>query len=170
MSDGHVLKEMGLVTKVECGIAWVNTQSKLSCSTCQVESTCGNAILEKFLAGKIFISKLNNSLAAQVGDQVVISIPKSSVSKASLVVYGVPLLGMIGGALFGDFWFNFEPFSILFSAIGLALGLIFIHFYNQKIANTEQYMPTMVSILSRLPNSTGLDETQFSGIQVKNIE
>jgi sigma-E factor negative regulatory protein RseC len=160
-----MLKETGLVTKIEGDIVWVNTHSKLACSSCQVESTCGNGILEKYLAGKIFISKINNELGAHLGDEVVIAIPKSSVSKASLLVYGLPLLMLMLGATGGELMFDSEPMTILFSFFGLALGLFLIHFYNRKLANSESFVPKMVSkhsVQSVVPS--------FESIKIKNIE
>lgn len=160
-----MLRETGLVTKVDKDIAWINTRSKLACSSCQVESTCGNAVLEKYLAGKIFVSKIKNDLAANVGDEVVIEIPKSSVSKASLLVYGLPLFSLILGALIGQFVFGEEWASILFAGLGITCGLAIIYFYNRKLVNNERFMPKMVSRVS-----AKVDPSAFAEIQVKNIE
>ena len=159
-----LLKETGLVTKVEGDVAWVNTASKLACSSCKVESTCGNGILEKYLAGKVFVSKINNSLQANVGDKVEIAIPRSSITKASMIVYFVPLVGLILGALIGQNLFNSEATTIVSSIGGFILGLAVTHFYNQRLADSQEYQPKMVSKVT-----TNFVVNEFNSIKVKNL-
>jgi sigma-E factor negative regulatory protein RseC len=160
-----MLKEIGLVTKIENNIAWVNTQSKLACSSCQVSSTCGNGILEKYLAGKIFISKIDNEIGAKVGDEVIIEIPKSSVTKASLLIYGIPLFSLMLGAFLGELLFTSELMSIFLSIVCMALGLFAIHLYNRKLASSEIFVPKMVA-----KKNTQFEVSSFQSIKIKNIE
>ena len=164
-SSEQLLKETGLVTKIEGGIAWVNTENKLSCSSCQVESTCGNGILEKYLAGKVFISKLDNHLGAQVGDRVEIVIPSARVTKAAFIAYSVPLFGLMLGALVSDAIYNQEVITILGSIIGFVLGLTITHSYNTKVAEQGDYVPKMVARFS-----TNFSPGEFEAIKVKNID
>ncbi|TQV84990.1 SoxR reducing system RseC family protein [Aliikangiella coralliicola] len=160
-----MLQETGLVTKIENDIVWVNTQSKLACSSCKVESTCGNAILEKYLSGKVFVSKIKNELGAKVGDEVIIEIPKASVTRASFIAYVIPLFGLIMGAVIGEYWLKSELASIAVSFFGLICGLAYISFYNRKQADNERYTPKMVSKVS-----TSIRALEFDSIKVKNIE
>ncbi|WP_444997664.1 SoxR reducing system RseC family protein [Aliikangiella sp. IMCC44359] len=158
----EMLQESGLVTRIENNIAWINTQAKLACSSCQVESTCGNGVLEKYLAGKIFISKLENTLDANVGDQVVISIPKARVTKASIIVYMIPLCALIIGAFIGNYWS--EALSILFSGIGFALGLLIIRLYNYQISKDKNYTPFMLSKIKSNKPYPQLDKVKIVNI------
>lgn len=159
-----LLKESGLVTKVEGNIAWVNTESKLACSSCKVESTCGNGILEKYLAGKVFVSKLNNELQAKVGDQVEIAIPRASITKASLIVYFIPLSGLIIGGVAGEYLFNSELSTIFTSGLGMIIGFVVTHYYNHKLADEQQYQPKMIS-----KTKTNYVVDEFNSIKVKNL-
>ncbi|WP_185964489.1 SoxR reducing system RseC family protein [Aliikangiella marina] len=158
------LKETGLVTKIENGIAWVNTENKLSCSSCQVESTCGNGILEKYLAGKVFISKLDNLLNAKVGDRVDIIIPISSVTKAAFVAYTIPLLGLFVGAIAANQLFDNEIVVIFMSLLGFVCGLLITHSYNSKVAFDKDYVPKMIA-----KHSSGFSPSEFESIRVKNL-
>jgi len=159
-----MLTEKGLVTKIDNDIVWVNTRSKLACSSCQVESTCGNGILEKYLGDKIFISQVPNSLDAKVGEEVTIAIPQASVTKAALIVYFLPILMLFVGALSGSYLFDEESAIALSGLTGLATGLLLIYFYNRTITPDSQYIPKMVS-----KKSLGFDPGQFDSIEVKNI-
>jgi len=159
-----MLKETGIVTRIENDWAWVNTQSRLACSSCKVESTCGTAILEKYLAGKVFISKIKNELSAKVGDQVVIAIPKASVTQASIVVYCIPLFGLFIAALLVDFWLNSEAHAIAAGFVGFIGGLFVVRYYNRKIENNEHYQPKMVSKIS-----TEFSPSEFETIKTKSL-
>ncbi len=163
-----MLKEKGIVTKVEQGVAWVNTQSKLVCSSCRVESTCGNGILEKYLAGKVFISKINNELGAKVGDQVTIGVPKVSVNKASFVLYWLPLVCLFVGAWLGHITGSSEIASIIGCLLGLFFGIALAAFYTRKSQQLKQYIPKMID---KKPSQTdfSLKEVELGLINVRNL-
>lgn len=102
-------------------------------------------MLEKYLAGKIFISKITNNLSAKVGDQVQIAIPKTSITKASLIIYWLPLLGFIVGALLTDYLFKNEIAAIIGSLVGLVCSLLIALFHSKKTMNSKKYKPTLIS-------------------------
>ncbi|MCW8879548.1 MAG: SoxR reducing system RseC family protein [Kangiellaceae bacterium] len=163
------LTETGLVTKIEGNNAWVNTKAKLACSSCQVESTCGNGILEKYLAGKIFISLVPNQLNAEVGDEVILSVAKSSVTKASFVVYFMPLLLMTSFAFIAEKLFVSEPVTIISGMLGLSIGIVFISIYNRFVAKKEHFMPKMVSKMSPNSKTSDINVNDFKSIKIKNL-
>jgi sigma-E factor negative regulatory protein RseC len=140
-----MLTETGLITKIENDIVWVNTQNKLACSSCKVESSCGNGILEKYLAGKVFVSQIDNRLNAQLGDEIVIGIPKSSITKASLLVYGAPLFGLLVGSLIGQLVFSSEGASITLAVIGFVSASYLASLFAKKMAQNNVYKPVMLS-------------------------
>lgn len=161
----NLLTETGLVTKLEDGFAWVNTRSRLACSSCQLESSCGNGILEKYLAGKVFVSKVSNEISAGVGDEVVIGIPRSNLNKAALLVYFLPLAGLLLGALLGKVIFASEPALIFTSLIGFCMGLFAIKAYSCGKKRQQAYTP---QILSKKPS--GVDASVFDSIEISPIE
>lgn len=147
MLNTPVLHETGLVSNLIGDQAIVQTQSQLACASCKVVSTCGSGIVEKYFSGKIFSSQVNNRLNAKIGDKVILEIPKSSITKASLVVYLVPLLIFILFASVGSIYLNNENIIISISLIGLFLGFVVTKFYNRRLLNNELYLPKMVSIV-----------------------
>jgi sigma-E factor negative regulatory protein RseC len=142
-----MLKEKGLVTEVVGNIATVTTINQLACSSCKVADTCGNGIVEKYLSGQLFSSQINNTINAKVGETVFIQIPKSSITKASLIVYLIPLLGIMLFAIAATLLNLTENLTILSSLSGLVLGMLVTKFYNHKILKKELYQPKMVSII-----------------------
>ena len=65
---------------------------------------------------------------ASVGDKALVSMPDSTITKASLMAYGIPLLGLLGGMLAGD---QFIPLgnslgALIGAGTGLAAALIYL--------------------------------------------
>lgn len=143
-----MLRETALVTQIISDLVVVQTQNKLACSSCQVVDTCGNGLVEKYLSGKIFSSQIINRLDAQVGDEVIIEIKKSSITIASIVTYLIPLLSFILFALAASIVSFSENATIMISLVGLGLGFVVTNFYNRKLSNNEFYLPKMVSIVN----------------------
>ena len=143
-----MLRETGLVSDLIGELAIVQTQNQMACGSCKVVDTCGNGIIEKYLSGKIFSSKVYNRLNAKIGDKVILEIPKSSITKASIIVYLVPLLSFILFASVASLFSYSENIIILISLAGLAFGFAVTNFYNRKLTNNEFYLPKMVSIVN----------------------
>jgi len=156
-----MLQEEGLVTQVVGNMATIITKNQLACSSCKVADSCGNGIVEKYLSGKLFSSEISNHLNAKVGDTVIIQIPKSSVTKASLIVYFIPLFGFMLFAIVTSLLNQTENIVILFSLFGLGLGMLVTKYYNRKVIKKESYLPTMVSIQDTV-NSTNKNPSEIN--------
>lgn len=139
-----MLQEKGLVVALRGKNAVVQTKNKLACSSCQASSSCGNGIVEKYLSAKLFESELPNILQAKVGQQVVIQIPKSSVTKAALIIYFIPLLFMFIGMSYCHLSDSSEEITIVVSLIGLIFGVFVTKYYNRRWLKSELYSPRMV--------------------------
>ena len=149
-----MLTETGLVIAVDHPHAEVETKSQLVCSSCRVSSSCGNGILEKYLTGKIFVSKLLNPMSAKVGDQVIIEVPKASVTKAAIIVYLLPLLFLFVATISADTIKGSENQTIIAGILGLILGLFVTKYYNRKWLNSELYLPKIVSIVDTVGHTS----------------
>ncbi len=140
-----MLQEKGLVIALRGENAVVQTKSKLACSSCKVSTSCGNGIVENYLSAKLFESEMPNLLRAKVGQQVVIEIPKSSVTKAAIIVYLIPLLFMLIGMSVSHIN-NFAEQTIIFiSLLSLIIGLVVTKYYNRRWLKSELYSPRIVS-------------------------
>ncbi len=89
------------------------------CGSCREKSD--NCVPEVFNKSKEVIFKVKNTHNAKLEDVVRIGVPAKSVLLSALVAYGVPLLGLVIGAVIGHF---FDKESQIFSMIGSLIGLI----------------------------------------------
>lgn len=151
-----MLLEQGLVVKKSDSQIWVQTASKTSCSSCQVNSTCGTGLVNKAFGEKSFITPLKNTLNANINDQVELGIDENLVVKASFLVYLLPLLSMMLGML-GWSWFKpqaSELSLIVVALLSLGLGFIMVYrittrFSHKKVNKSNSLEPVLLRIVSR---------------------
>lgn len=146
-----MIKEVGQVVAIDGDTVWVQTQTKTSCSTCQVNKACGTGIISKSFSQKVFLTPMANHLQAQVNDQVEVGIPEDMVVKASLLVYFLPLLTMISGLIIGRMFFPnvAEGWLILSALIGLSVGFVLTRYIGQKISKNKQLEPVLLRIVNK---------------------
>ncbi len=148
-SQTQYIEEEALVVSIKGDMAWVQTQSRLTCASCRMSDTCGNGILERFFATRVFETPVLNSLSAQVGDKVIIQMMKSSITKASLVLYLIPILLLLIMSFLAQVFDFSENMIILSGFIGLGLGLALIKVFHRGIHDSQNYQPELKAIISR---------------------
>lgn len=91
--------------------------------------------------------ELDNPLGARVGDVVSIELKGSGMVRASLIMYGLPLLGLLAGVVVGAQWGD------LYAAVGgilLCAGTYFIlRGLEPRFARMDQFKPRMLEIIER---------------------
>lgn len=142
------MQEIGVVTKLDGEYAIVEVAKKSACDGCAVGSVCkdeGNEV--------VHIRALNTVLAKQ-GDRVVVSFDSITYIKGSLLVYALPVVLMVIGAIAGKqylpaFLPTFDPEGL--SAIGgflcLAFGLVIVKLLSHYFQKKQTYIPAVVQIL-----------------------
>lgn len=150
--DSKRLEERGLVTRIEENYAWVEIDRKPGCSGCVTKSECGTATLAKMMSSKPVSIKTINVIAANVGDEVVVSVEQKALMAGSFAVYAAPLLLMLFAAFFGDllgqkFFMEYRNgISVVFAFSGLFSGFLWLSHYSQKIAKDQYYQPLIVRL------------------------
>ncbi len=91
--------------------------------------------------------EIANTLGARVGDMVSIELKGGSMVRASLIMYGVPLLGLLIGVAVGAQWGD------LYAAVGgilLCGGTYFIlRGLEPRFSRMDQFKPRMRKIIER---------------------
>ncbi len=145
-----MIQESGVVIKVDGLSAWVETQRKSACDTCSANKACGNAVLNKVMGRKRNVVQVESIQGLLVGDRVVMGMHESALVKGSLAIYIVPLLLMLAlaltGEILGQFLFSAktEAVTILFAAVGLGLGVLWLRYFNIKNRCNRMYHPTVL--------------------------
>jgi sigma-E factor negative regulatory protein RseC len=122
-----MIEQTGRVVAVERGVAWVQTVQQSTCNACSANKGCGTAVLNKLSGGRVTQTPCKDHLGVNVGDTVVIGIPDDALLKASFLVYFMPLMLLVLGALVGDHWWpGNELYSILTGLFGLFVGFALV--------------------------------------------
>ncbi len=149
-----MLEEEGVVLAVDGDIAEVMTQKKSACGSCAAKSGCGTSLVERLFPSRTRSFRARNDIRAQKGDKVVIGLDESALQIASLLIYLVPLLGLIGGAIFGS-WLGSAPdggHAELFSALGGIGGffvfLAAVRHYSDMLSRKPVFQARVLRVLS----------------------
>lgn len=142
MSD--MIEEIATVMRVEADTAWVATKSRSACGHCSSGSDCGTAMVAKLFGEKENLLRLDNSLDAQVGEQVVIGVSDALLLKASALAYLLPLIALIAAVALGQWSGLGEELSSLLGFIGLGLGLWSTNYITGGARGRKAYCPVML--------------------------
>ncbi|WP_375057025.1 SoxR reducing system RseC family protein [Zobellella sp. DQSA1] len=94
-----MIEEVATVVAVGEGGVEVACFGKSACGQCRQSSHCGTGLVAKALPGREHRFFIATELRLKVGEQVRIGIPEHSLVTSALLVYLLPLLLLLGGAL-----------------------------------------------------------------------
>lgn len=141
------MEEVGIVKEVTGHKAVVVVQKQDVCSACPAGSLC------KTVEGGAAIEAINEA-NAQVGDTVKIIFKTYTYLKGTVLIYGIPALMLIIGAVVGKELVSkafpgMDPDIIsAISGFGLFLGSFFcIRFLVKRFEGKKEYMPVISEIL-----------------------
>ena len=141
-----MIEEEGIVAEIEGNIAKVAVLKKSACEQCSAAGVCHPGDQEYLEAA--------NPLNAVKGQKVKVAIAPQVYLKASLILYGIPMVALIAGAIIAKniaVRYVGEEQSDLWAFIaGMActfISFLFIRSYNKKVEKTQKYKPVIVEIL-----------------------
>ncbi len=146
--------EMGMVQRVENGWAWVQTDRKTGCDQCGHKGSCN--MIE---GADHMLIKAANSARARVGDSVEVFLSTRTRMKSLLILYVLPVIGLLAGALSGGglsraVGLNENLGTVFFTFIGLALAFLIVRMLSSHMASRQELTPIVSRIMRRA--GTGL--------------
>ncbi len=143
-----MIEETGVVTKTDGVTATVLVEKKSSCENCGAGSACTSS--EKGME----IEALN-PLQAKVGQTVKVSIKAQTYLKGTMLVYGIPLVALIAGAILGqnigEKYFKEISSDIAAAIFGFAaiiIAFMVIRVWSKKTETKTADKPVIEGILS----------------------
>jgi sigma-E factor negative regulatory protein RseC len=163
-----MLEEEGVVLAVSGDMAEVLATKKSACGGCAARSGCGTSLVESLFPQRSRAFHARNEAAAKEGDLVIIGLDESALQIASLLVYLVPLLGLITGAIGGS-WLGTQPaggyaeaFSILGGVGGFFLSLLLVRRYSDVLSRTDACQARVLRVIS--PDNFVLPDMDLHGL------
>ena len=144
----YMNEEHGVVKEIRGSWALVLTDRQAMCGECVARGYC-----HMLGGGKEMIAEAINSVGAKAGDFVKIGIPEGTVTKASMVVYMVPALGLVGGATLGyyiarSFRFDVNLLTLVGSIIGLGIAFTAVRLLSNTLSKKPSYRPEIIKIIT----------------------
>ena len=149
-----MITETGQVVAESGSKVWVMTIRQSACQSCSARHGCGQKALATMSQGKANQILVDNTLGARVGDQVTLAIGESALLGASLLVYALPLLLMVAGAMAGHWLSASGDLPALAGAVaGLAVGFASVRRALRRSAGDWEPRMTAVNVPSVARNA-----------------
>lgn len=107
------------VTRLQGDTAWVRVEAPASCGACGGKG-CGAALYARLFKTREPEYPVDNPIAAQPGDLVVIGIEDGAIVKAAARGYLLPLVLVVLGAVVGSQWG--EAAAVMGAVLGLMVA------------------------------------------------
>jgi len=120
-----MIEEQAQVIEINGNQLVLLAQRQSACGSCSAKKGCGTSLLSQVVGRKFSRFQAENSINANVGDTVVVAIPEDALFKGSMVMYLIPILGMIAVALLADYLLaSAAPYRDLMIAMAAVAGLV----------------------------------------------
>lgn len=138
------MEEQGEVTVVDGDFAWVACRAQVDCARCARGEGCGGGVLGRWLGDRLHRVRVVSDGGVGVGDCVVIGIDERALAESAMLIYGVPLLAMLTGAVIGDAWGASDAAAGVGLLAGLAAGFAWLAGFSRKIRHHRRYQPRII--------------------------
>ncbi|ETX10604.1 sigma E positive regulator RseC/MucC [Marinomonas ushuaiensis DSM 15871] len=141
-----MIEETGRVLSIEDGFADVETIRTSSCTSCRARHGCGHHAIAQVSSANRMRMRAIDPFSVEVGQKVVIGIPEDTLLQASVWMYMIPLLGLVGGAVLPSLWGGGSGIAVIISIIGFAGGLLLARNKSKQEMNNLDYYPKILRI------------------------
>ena len=141
-----MIKETATVSRLEGNRAVIEMQRQGVCGHCELSSGCGTGAIGRLLGHRNKLLKITNEQDLKPGDQIILGIQDGAYLKASLVIYGLPLTGLISGGLISQWFFGESDLKAL---VGAAIGMSLCLYISKLVAKyrfSSQFNPVILQI------------------------
>jgi sigma-E factor negative regulatory protein RseC len=130
----------------------LSCEQQTSCSSCSSQKSCGTGIVSKAVGSKSLYWHLKTSKSVKVGQVVEIGLPEKSLLQSAAIVYIVPLIALVLGALFAHLLiaptFGLgEGVVILSSAIFTVMGIYLAKRLATRLESQSTQQVTLIRVL-----------------------
>jgi sigma-E factor negative regulatory protein RseC len=119
-----MLEAEGTIISTSPDETWVETSRASACGSCSSKAGCGTTTLNQMLGSKTSAFKVLNPIGARAGERVVIGVEETALLKSSALVYLLPLVLLLAGAMLGGWLAPANTLADAYAAAGMLLGLV----------------------------------------------
>ena len=148
LSLDHALSNAIASNTIAVTTATLEIERKTACGICGQTRGCGNSIWGKLFAHQSTAFKAQNRINAKVGDSVIVGINEKALLKSAMLLYVVPLVTMLIGAILAKQLNTSELSAMLGAAVGLVLGLLWVKGHTMSSSYFRLQQPVILRLAS----------------------
>ena len=133
-----MLTESALVTRRDGDRVELELQRSSACDHCELNQGCGTGALSRLLGRRSRPLVIQTDRDCKPGDRVLLELPESALVRASLLLYGLPLLGLVLGGLLAALLAVPEWLVVGIALLGLFVGFKFASRTTQRLEQGGQ--------------------------------
>jgi len=139
-----MLTEQAVVTRCENGRAEIKLQRASACGQCELNQGCGTGAIGRLLGNRSRPLVIETREPLKPGDNLELGLSESALVKASLTIYGLPLLCMVFAGLLAAMLELSEIWVGLSSAGGFLAGFKLASHLTNKL-DSDRITPYIVN-------------------------
>ncbi len=143
-----MIEQEAQVVRADADHAVISIVKQSACGSCKAKSGCGTSVVSSLFPQRRQELRLANPIGAKAGDRVIIGLPEAGLQRASLRLYGIPLLGLLVGAALGDRWGGSEPMAIAAGLLGIVIGFGYLRWVTGRGEDLHPVLLRRVSATS----------------------
>ena len=140
-----MITESAIVTRCDGKQVELELQRSSVCGQCELSQGCGTGALGRLLGRRSKPLLIETDQDVKPGDVLLLGLSEAALVKASLTIYGLPLLGMVFAGSMAVLAAASEGLVALAAAAGFFAGFKFAEFLT-KTLEYEQLSPYIVDI------------------------
>ncbi|MGM3175918.1 SoxR-reducing system protein RseC [Dickeya lacustris] len=141
-----MIKEWATVESWQDGVVVLRCEQQSGCQGCQSRSSCGNGVLSKVGGPVVHQLSLRYPHPLQPGQRVEIGLAEASLLRSAMLVYLVPLLGLMLGAMLFQYWLTSELAAVTGALLGISVSFGLLKYFSPSMANNPRYQPVILQV------------------------
>lgn len=144
-----MIEEIAWVTWCGDGVVRVEAARNSACAQCSSRTSCSQGVLSQWSRGRKIELEVRNpdNLPLRPGQQVLIGLEEGGLMRASLLLYLLPLLMLVAGALGVSLLGGSEGMQILAAGLMLMAGFVLVRQLARNPAELSRYQPVLLKTL-----------------------
>ncbi len=128
-----MLTESARVIRRDGNRVVLELQRGSACGNCEMSQGCGTGALGRLLGKRMRPLVIETDQDCKPGDEVELALPEASLVRASLLVYGLPLLGMLFGGILASATAASDGLVAVAVGAGFLAGFVCAAFYTSRL-------------------------------------
>jgi sigma-E factor negative regulatory protein RseC len=148
-----MVEEQAMVVALNDEVAMLEVIRRKPCGLCGQTRGCGISMWGKLFRHRPHVFKAPNRIDAKVGDFVIVGVEERALLRGALLVYGVPLVAMLAGALVASLaWdgVHRDTSTVIGAVLGLIVGLLWVKGYTAGHVCDSRYQPVILRADNRI--------------------